>query len=211
MQNDIAQLRNEYKSRKLDREDLDSDPIQQFEKWLAEAIESKLKEPTAMTLATVDQKGYPSARIVLLKFVNRDGFAFFTNYDSRKGKELAQNKNVALVFYWGELERQVRVEGQIQKLEGEISERYFNSRPDKSRISAIISPQSEVIPDRNFLEKKVEEFLTQKREIKRPVNWGGYLVVPVRIEFWQGRENRLHDRFLYEKTSNNWKIVRLAP
>lgn len=211
MQNDIAQLRNEYKSRKLDKEDLDSDPIQQFEKWLAEAIESELKEPTAMTLATVDQKGYPSARIVLLKFVNRDGFAFFTNYDSRKGKELAQNKNVALVFYWGELERQVRVEGQIQKVEKEISENYFNSRPDKSRISAIISPQSEVIPDRKFLEKKVEEFLSQKHEIKRPENWGGYLVIPKQIEFWQGRESRLHDRFLYEKTSNNWKIFRLAP
>mgnify|MGYP005840092959 CR=1 FL=1 len=211
MQNDIAQLRNEYKSRKLDREDLDSDPIQQFEMWLSEAIESELKEPTAMTLATVDQKGYPSARIVLLKFVNRDGFAFFTNYDSRKGKELAQNKNVALVFYWGELERQVRIEGQIQKVEKEISENYFNSRPEKSRISAIVSPQSEVIPDRSFLEKKVEEFLTQKREIKRPGNWGGYLVAPVHIEFWQGRESRLHDRFLYEKTSNNWKIFRLAP
>lgn len=211
MQNDIAHLRNEYKSRKLDREDLDSDPIQQFEKWLSEAIVSELKEPTAMTLATVNENGYPSARIVLLKFVNQNGFAFFTNYDSRKGKELAQSENAALVFYWGELERQVRVEGQIQKVDEEISEKYFNSRPEKSRISAIISPQSEVIPDRKYLENKVEEFLSQKREIKRPENWGGYLVIPKRIEFWQGRESRLHDRFIYEKTSNNWKIFRLAP
>lgn len=207
----ISQIRNDYKKQKLRKEDLDKNPIRQFQIWLDEAIKSKLTEPTAMTLATADASGKPSARIVLLKFINKNGFAFFTNYESRKGKDLEQNPYAALVFYWSELERQVRVEGVVSKLSRNISKKYFNSRPKESRISAIISPQSQPIPNRQFVEKRVEEFLKNNNEIKIPGNWGGYILTPNTIEFWQGRENRLHDRFLYRRKNNDWEIVRLAP
>lgn len=211
MQEDISSLRNDYIKQKLNKSDLFADPILQFKNWLLQAIDSKVYEPTAMTLATSNLENKPSARIVLLKFVNEDGFAFFTNYNSRKGIELTQNPNAALVFYWPELERQVRVEGSVSKLGNQISDEYFNSRPEQSRISAIVSPQSQPIPDREFLEKKVNEFIASKNEIIRPDNWGGFILNPVRIEFWQGRESRLHDRFLYEKSNKMWQIIRLAP
>lgn len=212
MTSDISLLRNEYKKRKLNKEELHADPLYQFEKWLEEAIKAKVLEPTAMTLATADREGIPSARIVLLKFINENGFAFFTNYQSRKGRELSENPKAALVFFWPELERQVRVIGKVDKLSNVISDEYFDSRPEESRISAIISPQSRVISDRTFLENRVHSFITKKEEIKRPENWGGFILQPTEIEFWQGRENRLHDRFQY-KTQNNkrWSVVRLAP
>ncbi|RJP56954.1 MAG: pyridoxamine 5'-phosphate oxidase [Melioribacteraceae bacterium] len=211
MPEDISSLRNDYIKQKLNKSDLFADPILQFKNWLLQAIDSKVYEPTAMTLATSNLENKPSARIVLLKFVNEDGFAFFTNYNSRKGIELTQNPNAALVFYWPELERQVRVEGSVSKLGNQISDEYFNSRPEQSRISAIVSPQSQPIPDREFLEKKVNEFIASKNEIIRPDNWGGFILNPERIEFWQGRESRLHDRFLYEKSNKMWQIIRLAP
>lgn len=207
----ISQIRNDYKKQKLRKEDLDKNPIRQFHIWLDEAIKSELTEPTAMTLATADASGKPSARIVLLKSIDQNGFAFFTNYESKKGIELKQNPKAALVFYWSQLERQVRVEGTVSKLNRAISEEYFNSRPKESRISTIISPQSTPIPNRTFLEKRVEKFLKDRREIKIPDNWGGYILTPGTIEFWQGRENRLHDRFLYTRKNNDWEIVRLAP
>ncbi len=207
----ISKIRNDYKKQKLRKEDLDKDPIRQFQIWLDEAIKSELTEPTAMTLATADATGKPSARIVLLKSIDQNGFAFFTNYESKKGIELKQNPKAALVFYWSQLERQVRVEGTVSKLNRAISEEYFNSRPKESRISTIISPQSTPIPNRTFLEKRVEKFLKDRREIKIPDNWGGYILTPNTIEFWQGRANRLHDRFLYRRKNNDWEIVRLAP
>lgn len=208
---DISKLRNEYKKRKLNKEDLNANPLEQFKLWLDEAINSGVEEPTAMTLATVDKESNPSARIVLLKFVNENGFAFFTNYNSKKGKELSDNPNAALVFFWPELERQVRVKGKVEKLDASISDEYFKTRPKESRISAIISPQSKPIPNREFLENKVKEFITKNSEIIRPPYWGGFILLPTEIEFWQGRENRLHDRFLYERKKKRWKISRLAP
>lgn len=211
MVNDYSKLRNEYKKRKLNKEDLRANPLEQFKLWLDEAINSNVEEPTAMTLATVDKESHPSARIVLLKFVNENGFVFFTNYNSKKGQELSNKPNAALVFFWSELERQVRVKGKVEKLDEAISDEYFQSRPKESRISAIISPQSKPIPNREFLENRVKEFIKKKSEIVRPPHWGGFILIPSEIEFWQGRENRLHDRFLYEREKNGWKISRLAP
>lgn len=208
---DISDLRNEYRKRKLSRAELQTNPIEQFKKWLEEAINCKVIEPTAMTLATVDEKNQPSARIVLLKFINENGFAFFTNYLSRKGNELDKNRNAALVFFWSELERQVRVVGKVTKLDKRTSDEYFNARPEQSRISAIISPQSQPIKNREFLEDKVKEFISSQREITRPANWGGFILAPIEIEFWQGRENRLHDRFRYLEKGKSWHIERLAP
>ncbi len=211
MLEDLSKLHIQFKKQRLDRSDLDDNPISQFRKWLEEALNSKINDPTAMALATVGKNGNPSARIVLLKSIDESGFSFFTNYSSRKGSELASNPNAALVFYWAELERQVRVEGPVKVVDAELSKKYFNSRPEQSRISAIISPQSKPVPSRDFLEKKVEEFIAGKRELKRPENWGGFILHPTEIEFWQGRENRLHDRFLYLKIGDSWKIQRLAP
>lgn len=208
---DISDLRNEYRKRKLSRAELQTNPIEQFKKWLEEAINCKVIEPTAMTLATVDENNQPSARIVLLKFINENGFAFFTNYLSRKGNELDKNRNAALVFFWSELERQVRVVGKVTKLDKRTSDEYFNARPEQSRISAIISPQSQPIKNREFLEDKVKEFISSQREITRPANWGGFILAPIEIEFWQGRENRLHDRFRYLEKGKSWHIERLAP
>jgi len=208
---DISDLRNEYKKRELSKDDLQNNPIQQFEIWLDEAIHSKVFEPTAMTLATVGSNNQPSARIVLLKNISESGFQFFTNYDSRKGNELKQNPKAALVFFWPELERQVRVLGTVVKLEEKISNKYFESRPERSRISAIISPQSKTIANRDFLEKKFEEFIESNQEIKRPQHWGGFCLHPIEIEFWQGRESRLHDRFKYTLKEKSWFIERLAP
>jgi pyridoxamine 5'-phosphate oxidase len=164
-----------------------------------------------MTLATVDKNSNPSARIVLLKFINENGFAFFTNYKSKKGTDLQENPNAALVFFWPELERQVRVKGKVEKLDESISDEYFQSRPKESRISAIISPQSKPIPNRGFLENKFKDFIENNTEINRPTNWGGFILLPSEIEFWQGRENRLHDRFLFTKKAGIWEIRRLAP
>lgn len=206
----ISKLRKEYLNSTLDISDVLKNPIEQFDKWFKEAINSEIDEPNAMSLGTVDKNLQVSVRVVLLKDYSDKGLTFFTNYDSNKGQDIEFNNKVALSFFWGILQRQIRIQGLAFKLSQEESEKYFNSRPIGSRVSAITSPQSHKIPSREFLEEKYKNIL-EKNEIKKPENWGGYIVAPYTIEFWQGRENRLHDRILYELKDNNWEISRLAP
>lgn len=197
----------------LDEKTALHDPFEMFGKWLDQAVEAKVNEPTAMALATSTKEGSPSARIVLLKGYSEIGFSFFTNYDSRKGQEIEENQNVALLFHWPELGRQIRIEGYVIKSSAEISDEYFDSRPYESRISAIISEQSQPIPNRRYVEdlwnRKQKELSGAKPA--RPENWGGYIVVPRSMEFWQYRQNRLHDRILYQIEEEKWNISRLAP
>jgi pyridoxamine 5'-phosphate oxidase len=210
----IFNMRKIYQLQSLLEKDLNENPIVQFENWWQQAVESKIEEPNAMALATCDPLGKPSARIVLLKEIKDNGFVFFTNYQSRKGKEIEQNPFVSLLFFWKELERQVRIEGKIKKIPAAESDEYFNSRPPESRIGAWSSPQSNVINSRDTLQKNVEKYTSQfgTKNIPRPEFWGGYIVEPQRIEFWQGRPGRLHDRLQYSLTENNeWIIKRLAP
>lgn len=210
----IADLRKDYKLASLDESEVAPYPLSQFGKWWQDAIHSEIEEPNAMTLATSTPDGRPSARIVLLKSFDEEGFLFFTNYESRKGQELAANPHVTLLFFWRELERQVRIEGTVSKAPMAVSNEYYNSRPLGSRIGAIASPQSKVIPDRSFLEEQVDQVASKYKEEapQRPDYWGGYLVKPQVIEFWQGRSSRLHDRILYTLTAEgSWKIERLAP
>lgn len=211
--NQIADLRVDYALKEFDINDISSDPFKQFEKWFHEAVTARVNEPNAMTLATVKPDGTPSARIVLLKGLQDHGFTFFTNYDSGKGKEMMQNHNVALVFCWLELQRQIRIEGTVEKLSAAESDVYFVSRPRKSQISAHASSQSMTLKNREELEKNYQklENLFLDKTVTRPDNWGGYIVKPKLIEFWQGRQSRLHDRFRYIKADNMWKISRLAP
>ena len=213
MNEPIHQLRQEYTLAGLRRADLDADPMQQFSHWFEQARKAEVPEPNAMTLATVDSTGQPSSRIVLLKAVSETGFTFFTNYESRKGRELAKNSHAALTFFWQALERQVCVSGVVAKTSREESEKYFSSRPRGSRLSAWVSHQSEAIPGRAELEKNLAELEARYPEnIPLPPHWGGYHLTPHRIEFWQGRRNRLHDRFRYLRTADNkWAIERLAP
>jgi len=210
---ELADIRRDYRLKALDENQIKHDPFQQFEMWLNEAFEANANEPTAMMLATATNNGVPSARIVLLKAFSEKGFGFFTNYDSRKGSEIATNQRVALLFHWPELERQVRIEGKSIKTSDRISDIYFNTRPYESRLSAVISNQSQVVPNREYLEKLWEEQQNNRigNEVLRPPFWGGYMVEPFRIEFWQGRPNRLHDRILFSRNQNNWDISRLAP
>ncbi|MGN6640811.1 MAG: pyridoxamine 5'-phosphate oxidase [Mucilaginibacter sp.] len=211
---EIQNIRNEYHAALLSEKDSDDNPIKQFDKWFSEALKSQQHEPTAMTLATATSDGRPSARIVLMKGFNNEGFSFYTNYLSRKGKEIAKNPLGALTFFWDTLERQVRIEGTIEKLSKEESEKYFHSRPKGSQVGAVASPQSQEIDSRAGLEKKWEELDAQyaNKEVPKPAHWGGYILKPRMIEFWQGRPSRLHDRILYKKIDNkNWKKVRLAP
>jgi pyridoxamine 5'-phosphate oxidase len=209
----IADLRKNYTLAGLRRAELQADPIRQFQTWLQQAIDTHLVEPNAMTLATADSSGRPSARIVLLKGLDDRGFIFFTNYESRKGGELAENPNAALVFYWAELERQVRVRGAAGRISHEESERYFTGRPRGHQLGAWVSNQSDVIANRAVLERRLNEF-EQKYPgaVPLPPYWGGYVLSPVELEFWQGRPDRLHDRFRYTKqTDRSWMIERLAP
>jgi pyridoxamine 5'-phosphate oxidase len=211
---DIQNLRQDYRASTLLEQDVAANPVKQFEKWFDEALKAEIWEPNAMTLATATVNGVPSARIVLLKGFSEQGFAFYTNYLSRKGKELAKNPRAALIFNWGQLERQVRIEGTVEKLSKEQSEQYFHSRPIGSQLGALVSPQSQEIAGREELESKWQQLETeyQDKEIPKPAFWGGYIVKPQLVEFWQGRSSRLHDRLLYKNAGkNNWKIVRLAP
>ncbi len=232
----ISDIRRDYARGDLQRVDLEADPFAQFEDWFAQAAGEKSSsywrrigialyklwhavlghtppDVNGMVLATVETNGVPSARTVLLKGVNRDGFTFFTNYDSRKGRELAENPNAALTFYWPDLERQICVAGRVEKVSREVSENYFRSRPRGSQLAAWASNQSDVVANRAALEAKWEEM--EKRfpaEVPLPTNWGGFVLRPERIEFWQGRPNRMHDRFQYTKQADNsWKLERIAP
>ena len=214
---DLAALRREYARTELSRDHVADDPITQFRDWFDQALDAEVAEPNAMTLATAAPDAAPSARIVLLKGVDERGFRFYTNYDSRKGTELAQNPHVALVFWWAPLERQVRIEGQAERLPSEESTEYFHSRPRGSRLGAWASPQSRVVESRAELERNLEDVTAEYEDaesIPRPSHWGGYVVRPTAIEFWQGRPNRLHDRLRFRRPTpdaEDWTLERLAP
>jgi len=210
----ISHLRREYSLGNLRRKDLLPDPIAQFRVWFDAVIAAGITEPNAMTLSTVTTDGKPSARIVLLKGVDERGFSFFTNYESRKGHELAATPHASLTFLWKEMERQVRVEGTVTKVSREESEAYFNIRPRNSRLGAWVSNQSQVIANRAVLEENMKELQARYpgEDIPLPPNWGGYIVKPELIEFWQGQRSRLHDRFVYQhQADGSWKLERLAP
>lgn len=206
----LDSIRKEYQYTVLSEDSIDKNPFRQFEKWMKEAIEAEVNEPTAMCLSAIGADGFPNSRIVLLKDFDENGFTFFTNYNSLKGKSIQYHPAVSLLFFWPELERQIRISGFAEKTDATVSDRYFQSRPANSRIAAAVSNQSEKIPSRDFLETHFENAKMLETSI-RPDHWGGYLVKPVRIEFWQGRESRLHDRILHEKTDDLWAISRLAP
>jgi len=214
MNTTIAEIRKDYSSKSLLEGDVAADPIKQFETWWNEALNAKIDEANAMTLATASSDGFPSARIVLLKGFNESGFMFFTNYKSFKGTQLEENPKACLVFFWKELERQVRITGVVQKASNGASDAYFKSRPFESQVGAWVSPQSQVIESREWLQLNYDKLFSEndKRDLQRPAHWGGYLVKPVIIEFWQGRPGRLHDRIQYTlEESGDWKIERLAP
>lgn len=210
--NQLADLRKDYALASLDESDVARDPFAQFDKWMAEAIAARCPEPSAMSLATVGEGGRPSSRIVLLKGADAAGFVFFTNFESRKGREMAANPQAALLFHWVELERELRIEGRIEKTSGAEADAYYASRPVKSRIGAWASPQSQPIAGRAALEASFAAAERQHGENPpRPPHWGGYRLVPDTLEFWQGRRSRLHDRIVYRREGGNWRIERLAP
>ncbi|MDO6391467.1 pyridoxamine 5'-phosphate oxidase [Pontibacter sp. BT731] len=214
LQHDIASIRKNYSRQALSEESVSNDPLDQFKVWLNEAILAEVLEPTALVLSTVSADCRPAARVVLLKEVSSEGFVFFTNYDSRKGKQLAENPYASITFFWAELERQVRIEGSIEKVAADVSDVYFHSRPRGSQIGAWASPQSHAITSREELEQaeaKYEHDFANLDVVPRPQHWGGYVLKPERIEFWQGRPNRLHDRILFQQAGQQWARKRLAP
>ena len=208
----LAHLRKDYALKTLDEKDVDRDPLKQFGVWMVEAIHAQVPEPTAMTLSTADARARPSGRIVLLKGVDPRGFVFFTNYESRKGRDLAANPAAAITFLWKELERQVRIEGTVERVSGAESTAYYDSRPLGSRIGAWASPQSEAIESRTWLEERWARLAGEHGEKPaRPPHWGGYRLMPEHLEFWQGRLSRLHDRIAYTRDGPGWRVQRLAP
>lgn len=209
----LDSIRKEYKFAELSRKSVEKDPLKQLEIWISDALEVKAREATAMSVVTAGIDGFPEVRIVLLKKLNKNGIIFFTNYSSSKGKAIERNNKVGLHFFWSEMERQVRISGYALKTSEEVSDIYFQSRPIASQIAAVVSNQSEEIPNREFLENRFFELQNQlhNQAPKRPDTWGGYIVKPEKLEFWQGRENRLHDRIVYEKNDSKWVIKRLAP
>ena len=211
---DLQSLRREYTRAGLSEKDVAADPVEQFRRWFNEALSADLHEPNAMTLSTATPDGRPSARVVLLKGFDERGFVFYTNYEGRKSRELEENPFCALVFYWGELERQVRVEGRAVRVAGEESDAYYEGRPRASRLGAWASEQSRAVQDRGVLEDRLRELEDRfDEDVPRPPFWGGYRVEPETVEFWQGRENRLHDRLSYSRPGipNEWEITRLQP
>jgi len=210
---DISAMRKEYTKAGLERKDLASDPFLQFDRWFKQAIEADMLEPNAFDLATVGPDMQPRSRVVLLKYYDKEGFVFFTNYESRKGRDIAVNPKVAMLFPWLELERQVKIEGVVKKLDKKDSLKYFLTRPRGSQLGAWVSRQSSIISTRKLLEQKMEEVKQRFKDGKIPIPdfWGGYKIIPHRFEFWQGRQNRLHDRFEYSLKQNDWKIERLSP
>ena len=213
MKKDIADIRKDYSQKELLESEVMNDPIQQFQQWWNEALAAEIIEPNAMTLATAAMDAVPSARVVLMKDFSENGFVFFTNYNSFKGQQLSENPKACLLFFWKELERQVRITGLVVKLNAKESDEYFFSRPEASQIGAWTSPQSQVIESRKWLDERFQQMENElKGNIQRPPHWGGYIVKPVIIEFWQGRPNRLHDRLQYIlQDDGSWKIERLAP
>ncbi len=210
---EIAQIRKEYTLHGLDLSDIDSNPLTQFSQWFEEARQAEVPEPNAMHLTTVSAQGQPSGRIVLLKGLDETGFVFYTNYESHKGKNLAENPLASLTFFWAELERQVRIEGKVEKVSEEESTAYFHSRPHASQLGAWASPQSQTIESREVLENNFKELEEKYEEgkVPKPAHWGGFRLIPEQIEFWQGRPSRLHERILYQKEGGDWMINRLAP
>ena len=211
MKKNITEYRIDYKMNMLSENELDKNPYKQFKLWFEEVCKSDIIEPNAMILSTIDSNNYPNSRVVLLKGIEKNGLVFYSNYNSSKGKELELNSNAYLLFYWPNLERQVRIRGNINKISSKLSDKYFFSRPKKSQISAIISEQSQKINDKNILKDRIKEIEKNNYTIKRPSYWGGYKLIPNYYEFWQGRPSRLHDRFIYEKKLNKWNIHRLQP
>ncbi len=210
---DLAKIRREYSREELSKEHVAQDPFVQFGRWMDEAIAAELPEPTAMSLSTADAKGRPSSRMVLLKGYDSAGFVFFTNYNSHKGRHLAENPFAALNFFWPELERQVRISGSVNKVSAEESDEYFKTRPFTSRVGAWASDQSEILESKMALAARAAKLLVKyaSGNVPRPPHWGGYRVVADQIEFWQGRPSRLHDRIVYDLVSDEWKISRLSP
>lgn len=215
MQKDLGKYRKSYEKRALMEDHIPDDPIALFQKWLTEIeAEGEVEESNAMTVSTIGLDGYPKARVVLLKQYNREGFIFYTNFESEKGKAISNIPKVCLSFFWPQMERQVIIKGTAEKVSETQSDAYFETRPEGSKLGAVVSDQSRVIPSRESLDKKLEELreVYKNREIKRPAHWGGYLVSPVSIEFWQGRTNRLHDRIRYSREAEfSWKRERLSP
>lgn len=211
---DIAAIREDYSRGSLTENEVDKNPFSQFKVWFEQALQARVMEPNAMVLSTINQEGFPSSRVVLLKDMKQDGFSFFTNYNSQKGQDLERSNTVGLLFFWPELQRQVRIEGFVTRLSEEDSNEYFASRPRGSQVGAWASPQSKIIENRAYLEKQVIQYegaFGNQDAIPRPHFWGGFFVRPIRFEFWQGRSSRLHDRIAYQKEDVQWEINRLAP